>query len=220
LARSLTAALEARLVTCHRVEVTHGFLDAAQALSAVAEAAGPIDAIVVAPAGREPSVTATNGWERVLAEHGGIVEHIHSDSGWARAAADYAARTARPVQLVTLTDATTTGGRSRAQASAQLARAASGSTEGRITAYAASIEASEAAAGQPVGELVAHLLGHPEAAALAGAELVTGAGWLGLRSHPRPIGSITYGGPAVPDWLDATLREVVSATGCSPHTDA
>ncbi len=156
----------------------------------------------------------------MLAEHGGIVEHIHADAAWARAAADYAARAARPVQLVTLTDAATAGGRSRAQASAQLARAAAGSTQGRITAFAVSIEASETAAGQPAGELVAHLLGHAEATALAGAELVVGAGWLGLRSHPRPIGSITYGGPAVPDWLDATLRDVVGATGYPPGMEA
>ncbi len=220
LAASLTAALEARSITCHRVEVAHGFGDAADALRSVVEAAGPIDAIVVAPAGRQPTATSTDGWERVLAEHRGIVEHIHTDAGWARAAADYAASAARPVRLVTLTDATTTGGRSRAQASAQLARAAAGATEGRVTAFAASIEASEEAAGQPVGELVAHLLGHPEATALAGAELVVGAGWLGLRSHPRPIGSITYGGPAVPDWLDATLREIVGATGRPPHGEA
>ena len=88
--------------------------------------------------------------------------------------------------------------------------------KGASTAFAASIETSEVEAAQPVGELVAHLLGHPEATALAGAELVLGAGWLGLRSHPRPIGSITYGGPAVPDWLDATLREIVG-TGHPPH---
>ena len=220
LSASLTAALEARGVTCHRVEVAHGFGDAAKALSSVVEAEGPIDAIVVAPGGREPATASTNGWERVLAEHRGIVEHIHTDAAWARAAADYAASAARPVKLVTLTDAVTTEGRSRAQASAQLARAAAGSTDGRITAFAASIEVSEAAACQPVGELVAHLLGHPETAALAGAELVIGAGWLGLRSHPRPIGTIIYGGPAVPDWLEAALQEVVSATGCPPHPEA
>jgi hypothetical protein len=38
--------------------------------------------------------------------------------------------------------------------------------------------------------------------------MVTGAGWFGLRSHPRPIGSISFGGPAVPDWFDDALREV------------
>jgi hypothetical protein len=219
LAASLTAALEARSVTCHRVDVAHGFRDAAHVLSSVVETAGPMDAVVVAAAGRHPTATSTDGWEKVLAEHRGIVEDIYADAGWARAAADYAARAARPVRLVTLTDAATTGGRSRAQASAQLARAAAGATEGRITAFAVGIEAADEGAAQPVGALVAHLIGHPEAMDLAGAELVIGAGRLGLRSHPRPICTVTYGGPAVPDWLDATLREVVGANGYPPLTE-
>ena len=220
LAASLTAALEARSIQCHQAELAHGFRDAANALNSVVDATGPIDAVVVAPAGREPTGSPTDGWERVLAEHRGIVKHIHTDAGWARAAADYAAGADRPVQLVTLTDAATTGGRSRAQASAQHARVASGATEGRVTAFAAGIEAREEVAGRPTGELVAHLLGHPEATALAGAELVVGDGWIGLRSHPRPIGSITYGGPALPDWLDGTLREIVGATSHPPHGEA
>ena len=220
LAAALTAALETRSIQCHEVELDRGFRDAANALNSVVEATGPIDAIVVVPAGRQPTDSPTDGWERVLAEHRGIVEHIHTDAGWARAAADYAASAARPVQLVTLTDATTTGGRSRAQASAQQARVAAGATEGRITAFAASIEAPEEVAGRPAGELVAHLLSHPEATVLAGAELVVGDGWLGLRSHPRPIGSVTYGGPALPDWLDGTLREIVGAAGHPPYGEA
>jgi NAD(P)-dependent dehydrogenase (short-subunit alcohol dehydrogenase family) len=213
LAASLTTALEARSITCHRLDVAQSFAAAAQALSSLAEIAGPIDAVVVAPGGGQPTATSTDGWERVLAEHGGIVEHLHVDAAWARAAADYAASASRPVHLVTLTDAVTTGGRSRAQASAQLARAASGATKGRVTAFSASIEASEEEAGTPAGALVSHLLGHSDATALAGAELVIGAGWFGLRSHPRLIGSITYGGPAVPDWLDATLREIAGTAG-------
>jgi len=213
MAASLTAALEARSLRCHQVEPARGFRDAADALNSVVEATGPIDAVVLALAGRQRTAPLTDGWERVLAEHSGIVEDIHTDAGWARSVADYAARAARPVQLATLTDATTTGGRSRAQASAQHARVAAGATEGRVTAFAASVEASEEVAAQPAGELVAHLLGSPEATALAGAELVVGDGWIGLRSHPRPIGSIAYGGPAVPDWLDGTLREIVGTTG-------
>jgi hypothetical protein len=162
----------------------------------------------VASAGGQAS-SAGEGWERVLEEHRGIVEHIHTDAGWARAVADYAAGAGRPVQLVTLNDATTTGGRSRAQASAQHARVAAGATEERVTAFAVSIEAREEAAGQTSGELVAYLLNHPDASALAGAELVVGQGWLGLRSHPRPVGSVTFGGPTLPDWLDGTLRQIV-----------
>ena len=220
LAAALTAALEARSIRCHRVEPARGFGDAAKALASLAEAAGPLDAVVVAPAGPRPAATSAEGWEQVLAGHRGIVGAIHTDAGWSRAAADYAAGAARPVRLVTLTDATTPEGRSRAQASAQLARAAAEGTEGRITAFAAGIEATEEEAGQPAGELVAHLVGQAGAEALAGAELVVGAGWIGLRSHPRPIGSVTYGGPALPDWLDSTLREIVGATGHRPHVVA
>jgi NAD(P)-dependent dehydrogenase (short-subunit alcohol dehydrogenase family) len=221
---SLAAALGARSIACHRIEIAHGFRDAADALGSVVQTAGPIDAVVVALAGSEPTGVSADGskdgWERVLAEHGQVIEHIHADAGWARAAADYAARAARPVRLVTLTDATTSEGRSRAQASAQLARAAAGATQGRVAAFTSSIEASEERAAQPVGELVAHLLASPEVTALAGAELVVGDGWFGLRSHPRPIGSIAYGGPTVPDWLDDTLRQVVGAGGYRSRDEA
>ncbi|MGO9342221.1 MAG: SDR family NAD(P)-dependent oxidoreductase [Acidimicrobiales bacterium] len=212
LAASLTAALESRSITCHRVGIARGFREAATALSSLVESAGPIDAVVIALAGAHEKDSATGGWERVLHEHGGIIENIHSDAAWARAVADHAAGANRHVHLVTLTDAVTAGGRSRAQASVQLARAAAGATEGRVTAFAASIEASELRAARPAGELVAHLLGHPESAALAAAELVVADGWIGLRSHPRPVGSITFGGPGIPDWLDATLHEIVGVT--------
>ncbi len=66
LAASLTAALEARSIACHRVEVAHGFRDAGDALKSVVESAGPIDAVVVAPGGRV-AVASTDGWGRVLA---------------------------------------------------------------------------------------------------------------------------------------------------------
>ena len=80
-----------------------------------------------------------------------------------------------------------------------------------MTAFAAGVEAPDADAAPVVGELVGHLLADPDAAGLAGAELVVGPGWLGLRSHPRPIGSVTYGGPALPAWLDDVLKEMVGA---------
>ena len=212
MAASVTTALGERSIICHQVEVAHGFGDPGKALRSAVETVGPIDAIVVALDGGRTRSRASQGWEVVLDEHRGIVKDLHTDAGWSRATADYAADADRPVRLVTLTDATTSGGRSRAQASVQQARIAASATEGRVTAFAASIEASAERAGASAGQLVAHLVSHPEASALAGAELVVGAGWIGLRSHPRPIGSVTYGGPAVPEWLDGTLREIVGAT--------
>jgi hypothetical protein len=61
-----------------------------------------------------------------------------------------------------------------------------------------------------VADLVTHLVRSPDVAALSGAELVVASGWFGLRSHPRPAATISFGGPAIPGWLDAALRSVVN----------
>ena len=218
LAGPLVASLEARSIACHRADAgARGFAGAADSLRAAVDRAGPVDAIVVALEGDRPGPTKVHDWDSILSDHHEIVQHLHADAAWSRAAADYASIADRPVRLVTLTDATTSAGRSRAQAAVQLARVAAGATEGRVTAFAAGIEAADADAGPVVGELVGHLLAEPEAAPLAGAELVVGPGWLGLRSHPRPVGTVTYGGPAVPDWIDAAFAEMVGADATSSH---
>jgi NAD(P)-dependent dehydrogenase (short-subunit alcohol dehydrogenase family) len=204
----VSAALTARGVTCTAIDaagVAPGFEGSADALSS----AGPLDAIVVALAGGSDAASATSDWQRVLAEHDGIVEQIHTDAAWARAASDYAAGADRPVRLLTLTDATTAGGRSRAQSAAQHARSARGATDDRVAAFAVSVEMSWAHGTRPVSELVTYLLCSPDTAALSGAELVAGTGWLGVRSHPRPSASITFGGPEIPEWFDSTLRSIV-----------
>ena len=195
-------------MACHAVEAAGGFGDATKRLQAIADANGPLDAVVVALAGDSAPGAGGEEWKQVLASHHGIVERVHADAGWARAAADHAGDKDTPVRLVTVTDGRTAGGRSRAQSSAQLARAAAATTKGKVAAFAVSLEASEEAAGGNVSELVAHLLADPDAGGLAGGELVVDADWLGLRSHPRPTGSVVYGGPAVPDWLDRTLRDM------------
>ena len=200
LGAAVTAALEERGVSCHRVPLGGApstFGGASEALAA----AGDVDAVVVALRGAPP-VPGDVAWERVLAEHHGIVGQVHADAAWARAVADRG----RPVRLVSLTDATDTGGRSRAQAAAQLARAGRGATGDRVTAFAVSVEGS----GVGSAELGAHLVCSPAATALAGAELVAGDGWWGLRSHPRPRGSVVLSDADVPDWLDVTLQEMAT----------
>jgi hypothetical protein len=156
---------------------------------------------MVEPAGS----TAGAAWERVLADHDGLVDRIHHDAAWARRCSD----AGRPVRLVLLTDATSSGGRSRGQAAAHHSRMSRKATEDRVAAFAVSVEAVGAGAERAAAELAAHLVCHPEAAAVSGAELAVGDGWLGLRSHPRPTGSIVLGQPGIPDWLDATLRSIV-----------
>jgi hypothetical protein len=215
----LGAALEARGITCHRAEPAHGFDGAAKSLRALVETAGPLDAVLVALEGHPRTSTALDGWEHVLADHRGLLGALHDDAAWARAVSDHAAGSDRPVRLMVLTDATTPAGRSRAQASAQLARVAAAGTKGRITALTAGLEALGPDAARAAGELAAQLLADPESATLAGAEFVVSDHWLGLRSHPRPIGTVTYGGPAIPPWLDHSLREIIGATGAPPSRE-
>jgi NAD(P)-dependent dehydrogenase (short-subunit alcohol dehydrogenase family) len=204
LASALETALGARGVDCTVVpagSVEAGFAGAAGCLSG----AGAVDAVVVALAG--PSgASGSDAWEQVLAEHAGLAGQLLGDAAWVRAVADHAAGTSRPIRLLVVTDAGTEGGRSRAQAVAQLARVGRTATDDRVAMFAVSDEGDDAAG---VSELAAHLVCAPDAATLAGAELVAGSGWVGLRSHPRPAGSITLGGTDLPDWFDTTLRGIL-----------
>jgi hypothetical protein len=193
--------------------VAHGFEGTAKSLHAAVGGGGePIDAVVVALAGRPRTSSTLEGWEQMLADHRGIIQPLHDDASWLRVAADYTAETDQPVRLVLLTEATTPAGQSRAQAASQIARVAATGTKGRLTVFTAGLESDARAATDAAAELAAHLLSHPDVTSLAGAGLVVREGWIGLRRHPQPIGTVTYGGPAIPTWLDDALHEIVAGT--------
>lgn len=210
----LRAALGARGVDV--VEVPGDAPDIAAAGDALATAGAdaPLDAVVVALAGMAvvhggPS-GAEEGWARILDEHAGIADAIRTDARWVRAVADRSGATQRPIRVVTLTDAATAGGRSRAMAAAQLARAAHTATDSRVDAFAIAVEAATDTAATAAAELAAHLVVSEAAASLSGAELVATSDWVGLRSHPNVAGTVAYGGPEVPEWLDRTVRRLVT----------
>jgi hypothetical protein len=207
---AVTDALAARGVACVEVGIiAESFEAAAGRLAGVAQESGPIDAVVVALTGSAAS-GGSGDWQQILDEHAGITEHIRRDATWVRAVADHASGTERPIRVVTITDATSAGGRSRAQAAAQLSRPAHAATDNRVDAFAIAVESADDAARGSAAELAAHLLCTPDAASLSGAELVATGDWIGLRSHPRAAGTITYGGPDIPDWLDDALRRVIT----------
>jgi hypothetical protein len=212
---AITKALASRGVEAVTIsEPVTGFTSAAEQLAAVAGESGPVDAVVVALAGDDAHAAASRGvpvWQRMLDEHAGITDRIATDAAWVRAVADLATASDRPVRIVTVVDATTAGGRSRAQAAAQLSRAAHPATSDRVDAFAISVESAHPSAFGQTAELAAYLVGDAGAGALSGAELVVATDWLGLRSHPRPAGTISFGGPAIPGWLDDALRDMVSA---------
>jgi NAD(P)-dependent dehydrogenase (short-subunit alcohol dehydrogenase family) len=184
------------------------FVGAAEQLRQAAREAGDVDAVVVARTGSVPS-SADGGWEQVLDEHAGIVDAIRSDVAWVRAVSDHARESARSMRIVTVIGAVTSGGRSRAQAAVQLSRAAHLASDIQTDAFAIGVETDADSGTSTVGELAAYLVGADDAGALSGAELVVTADWIGLRSHPRPEASISFGGPELPTWVDDTLRTIV-----------
>ena len=192
-----------------------GLEGTAEQLAAVARDAGPIDAVVVALAGDVAGNTDAPAWQQVLDAHAGITERIFADAAWVRAVSDHAAATGRPVRVVTIGDATSAGGWSRVQAATQLARSAHAATADRVDAFAISVEATDDRARARAAEAAAHLVCTSDAGALSGAELVVATDWFGLRSHPFPSGTVAYGGPELPGWLDDAVRSLMAG---SPRT--
>ena len=186
LAASLTAALEARSITCHRVEPAHGFDGAANALRAAVERAGPIDAVVVALAGHPPTAAPAGrlgaGAGRPPRDRRAPARRRRLGPGGRRLR-----RRGRPPGPAR--DPDRRHHHRRVAAGPRPRRSWPGSPparpKGRVTAFAASIEAPEAAAGQAAGELVAHLLAHPEAAR-AGRRGAGGGRRLARPSQPPP----------------------------------
>ena len=183
---AVAAALKERGVECRTITAP--------------EELGDVDALVVALAG--PAASASPTWDGVLAEHDGLVDALFTDAMWARAVAD----AGRPMRLVTITDASTAGGFSRAQAAAQHARPARKTTKDRVAAFAVS---DEGASPDDLGAFVGWLLREGDAAELSGAELVAGEGWFGIRSHPRAATSVVMGGSVVPAWFNEALKDVI-----------
>jgi NAD(P)-dependent dehydrogenase (short-subunit alcohol dehydrogenase family) len=210
---AFTSALEARGVECVVLAdpPADDFAGAAEQLAQAARGTDGIGAVVVARAGLRQS-TAREDWQRVLDEHAEVVRAILTDVAWVRAVSDHARESDTALRIATVVDATTAGGRSRAQAAAQLSRAAHLVPEIRVDAFAIGVETQASTRHAAVGELVAHLVAIEDAGALSGAELVATDHWVGLRSHPRPGASISFGGPEVPEWVDATLRTVLAGT--------
>ena len=208
LASAITERLRSGGVSTLAVPATAGGFDAARgALENARARLGRLDAVVVAMAAPQP-VAEQDRWRAVLAEHDGLEEQIHADASWARAAAEHTSTHGGPLRLVHVVDAVTSGGRSRAQAASQLTRAARRATEDRVSAFAVALEASDESAA--AASLVVELMTASDLTGLAGAELVVGAGWLGLRSHPRPAASIAFGGPELPPWFGDVLRELAT----------
>ena len=191
-----------------------GFDAAEEALNRAADEAGGVDAIVIALG--PFAGTAGPGdpsWPEVLAGHGQVVGQVLAHAGWLSAAARYAVGRSRPVRVVHLADATSPGLRPGAQAVAQLARCANEVQPDLLDVFCVAVETASPADQHPVAELGAWLVRSDQSNALRGAELFARPGWMGLRSHPGPVATLSHGTAALPAWIDDWLREPIPLTG-------
>ena len=76
-----------------------------------------------------------------------------------------------------------------------------------LAAFSITLESHNDNDRSPLADLAARLVCAKDASVLVGAELVVARGWLGVRSHPGPATTVSFGGPAIPAWVDASLRQ-------------
>lgn len=191
-----------------------------QALATLSAAGPELRAVVVVLAPRQLDTArqldterAAAQWKSLLDAHAGIAaEAIQTHGAWQWAAAGHAATHGRPVRVVHGVEASTPAGRTVAQAVIQMVRAANETPSGSpADSFCVAIETSDRRDHEAVGQLMSRLAGAGDSESLRGAELVAGPGWVGLRRHPGPVATATFGGGAVPDWVGDALRQVHSA---------
>jgi NAD(P)-dependent dehydrogenase (short-subunit alcohol dehydrogenase family) len=183
----------------------------AAALRVAAAAAGPLDSLIVVSSIRSLAERGEDmSWLRLLEAQAATGNDLIAQGAWLRAAARYGRETHRSLRIVHVTVVASDQGQPSAQAVAQLARSAN---EVRmpesLEAFSVTVESTRESDIAAAGHLAARLAGAGDAAALAGAELVVGDGWLGVRSHPEPAATLSFGGPAIPRFIDDALRLVL-----------
>jgi NAD(P)-dependent dehydrogenase (short-subunit alcohol dehydrogenase family) len=188
------------------------FTAVAETVERAASSVGGLDAVVVALGASEGPSACEAPWERLIDAHSSTVAHVAAHAAWVRAALRQSSRDGRATRLVHITAAQSPAARTCAQAVAQLARCANDTSgPAKPISFAVALESGDPADLDPLASLVARLVAAGDTPAIKGAELVIRPGWLGLRSHPGALSTASFGGPAIPDWVDAALREAVSA---------
>jgi NAD(P)-dependent dehydrogenase (short-subunit alcohol dehydrogenase family) len=211
----LAAPVAAALARCGLTAITlptplpAGFAAAEAAVERAARTAGGFDAVIIAPGRFAADEPAAPSWPQMLAGYSTTADYTMYHAGWLQAVARHAVRTSRPVRVVHLVDATSPSLRASAQAVAQLARCATLVRPGLIDVFSIAVETADPADLHPVAHLTARLLWSGDATALCGAELVARPGWIGLRSHPAPAATASYGTSPLPPWIPDWLRESV-----------
>jgi NAD(P)-dependent dehydrogenase (short-subunit alcohol dehydrogenase family) len=188
-----------------------GYDAASASLQEAADTSGPLDAVIVVSRIPVPDDAGGGaGWVRLLAAQAPTTDYLKAHAAWLRAAARYVRESHRPLRVVHVTRLPSEEGRPAAQAVAQMARSANDvALPESLVVFSLTVESTAESDMATTGQVAARLVGADDAAALRGAELVIGPGWFGLRSHPEPAATVSFGGPGIPAFVDEVLQQVL-----------
>jgi NAD(P)-dependent dehydrogenase (short-subunit alcohol dehydrogenase family) len=192
-------------------EIPQGFEAVSAAVVRASEVSDGIDAVVVIlSAESRQSSSRPESWQDVIDTHSTVTNQVATHGAWLHAVFEQANRDRRPLRVVHLTAATTPAGKTTAQALVQMVRAANETPAASpILCFSVALETARPEDDAAIGQLVARLVGADDASALAGAELAACEGWIGLRNHPGPVASFSFGNGTIPSWVDAALRQTI-----------
>jgi NAD(P)-dependent dehydrogenase (short-subunit alcohol dehydrogenase family) len=179
-------------------------------LKNIAAEKGKIGSLVIALSDDSSQAATVASWHDVLASHSTIAQHLVRHAAWLRGAARIVEQTSDAVRIVHVNDASTASGRTAAQAVTQMVRSVNEEAlPATFDAFSIALESADAVDLGSLGDLVARLLTTDDGQSLRGTELVAADGWIGIRSHPAPITTVSYGGPDIPEWVDLALERAV-----------
>ncbi len=173
-------------------------------------AVGPVDAVIVAS--QVPVARPGDGWSELLDHQAGAAGHFLAHAAWLRAAVRAAAESGRPLRLVHLSACLSGHGWAAAQAVTQMARSLNDSRlPVPVAAFSLSLESDRDADLGAAAQLAARLVAADDGLALRGSRAGRRGRWLGLRSHPAPGSTVSFGGPDIPEWVDGVLLSAAGA---------
>jgi NAD(P)-dependent dehydrogenase (short-subunit alcohol dehydrogenase family) len=180
-------------------------------LDRAAATTGPIAAVVIATTAEQSlNRSAETEWESLVESHRGVVPRLLTHAAWLRAGARFAETRGTALRLVHLNGATTQAGQSAGQAITQMSRSANDTPLGAsLATFSVVIETGSGSEHRAIGDLVARLAATEDGLSLKGAELVASEGWVGLRCHPGPIATATFGGREIPASVDRFIRAAI-----------
>jgi NAD(P)-dependent dehydrogenase (short-subunit alcohol dehydrogenase family) len=192
---------------------TSAFEAASVGLLEAARTGPPLGAVVIAKLGpltEEADPWSEPSWRETLSSHAGVVGEIVAHAAWLRAATRYAESEGRGLRVAHVTGALSAAGKTTAQAVAQMVRSANDTPSPvPVEAFSLSLESGAAEDLWSAAQLLARLVAADDVRPLQGAELAAGRGWVALRSHPGPSATVSFGGPAIPRWVDGVLAPAV-----------